>query len=77
MGITIEAIDDKPHPPFAVRVELECEAGDGASLLCKEREVFKHANGYIGCHGLAMAAGWLERQTPAGRAWICPECSGK
>ena len=76
MAITITAIDDKPHPPYTIRVELVCEAEDYA-LLCKESEVFKHPNGYIGCHALAMRAGWLERQTPQGRIWICPECSGK
>jgi hypothetical protein len=73
MGITIEAIvGGEPHPPYRVRVDLACEAP-----LCTRREAFEHYNGYVGCHALAMTAGWLERQTPQGRIWFCPRCSGK
>jgi hypothetical protein len=75
MGIIITAIDSNPHPPYGIRVDLECEsAGD---MFCRGVERFENENGYIGCHAMAMDAGWLERQTPQGRIWLCPRCSGK
>lgn len=71
MGISISLA---PEPDLEVTcriisVEIEC--------LCGVRQRFTHADGYIGSHALAMAAGWLERQTPEGRLWLCPACSGK
>lgn len=44
---------------------------------CSGNETFIYLDGYIRSHALAMAAGWLERQTSQGRLWLCPACSGK
>lgn len=44
---------------------------------CSGNETFIYQDGYTGSHAAAMQAGWLERQTPEGRLWLCPACSGK
>jgi hypothetical protein len=75
MSIIITAIGPNPHPPYGIRIELECEAA--TDIFYRGIDKFEHPNGYIGCHALAMSAGWMERQTPQGRSWICPRCSNK
>lgn len=73
MGIIIAAI--RKTPPCGVSVTLECDQPE--EIFCRGFEVFQHDDGYIGAHAAAMDAGWLERQSPRGRMWICPACSGK
>lgn len=76
MGITIEATKPLGHvPPIPVQVQLECDAVE--EFFCRGFEVFTSDDGYIGAHHLAMTAGWLERNGPQGRVWLCPVCSGK
>lgn len=70
MGISISV----PEPDLEVAcriisVEIECS--------CGVRQRFTNPDGYVGSHAAAMQAGWLERQTPEGRLWLCPACSGK
>lgn len=61
--------------PRRIIVRLECEEQGG--LFCRGSQEFQDEGGYISVHGLAMFAGWLERQSDQGRQWICPACSGK
>lgn len=61
--------------PLGVSVFLECDEPE--SIFCRGFATFEHEDGYVGAHKDAMAAGWLERQSPRGRLWICPACSGK
>lgn len=58
--------------PLPVKIELICEM-----MFCRAFEAFTDADGYIGAHRAAMTKGWLERQSPEGRLWICPHCSKK
>ena len=58
-----------------IQVELDCD--DRSKMFCHGHKIFSDPNGYIGAHTLAMLAGWLERNGPQGRIWLCPECSGK
>ena len=74
MGIKIEATQTIDFPyPFGMT--LECDAA--REIFCRGVEVFADPQGFIGCHKLAMKAGWLERNTSTGREWLCPRCSGK
>jgi hypothetical protein len=73
MTISIYAVDGPI--PRQITVAMECEAA--TEFFCRGVEAFTHPDGYIGAHSAAMTAGWLERQTDQGRAWICPRCSGK
>jgi hypothetical protein len=61
--------------PLPIKIELECDAATG--FFCRGVASFSSPEGYVGAHSAAMAAGWLERQAPQGRLWLCPECSGK
>lgn len=70
MGIII-----KGAGPGAVEVALECD--ETAAFFCRGFAVFTSPEGFVGCHSDAMKAGWLERNGPKGRMWICPACSGK
>ena len=70
MGISIEAVADEQ-----IEVTLECDAR--TAFFCRGFEHFRHPDGYIGIHAEAMTQGWLERQGPQGRIWLCPVCSGK
>jgi hypothetical protein len=56
--------------PGSIIMWLQCDT-------CGAVERFTHADGFIGAHASAMTKGWLERQAPQGRLWLCPECSGK
>jgi len=58
-----------------MRLTLYCDAA--SAMFCRGFESFEHPDGFIGAHAVAMANGWLERQTSQGRLWLCPECSGK
>lgn len=73
MGINIEAIDVLPMPA-RLRVRLECDIVE--DMFCRGFEDFESEQGFVGCHSMAMAAGWLERQDGE-RKWLCPRCSGK
>lgn len=75
MGIIITSDTKRTEPPFGVVVMLECDAV--TEFFCRGFEEFRHPDGFAGAHGEAMKAGWLERQTSAGRSWLCPACSGK
>jgi hypothetical protein len=76
MGISIEVDAIVPvDSPERLVMTLECE--DTSDIFCRGFEKFSHADGYIAMHRQAMDAGWLERQTDQGRAWVCPRCSGK
>jgi len=75
MGIIIAVTGRSPTPPIGVSVTLECD--EATAFFCRGFEVFEHEDGFIGAHAAAMKAGWLERQSPRGRLWICPRCSGK
>lgn len=74
MGIKITTPEagDFPRP---VTVTLECD--DGRMMFCRGFIQYIDPEGYKGCHTAAMREGWLERQAPSGRLWLCPECSGK
>lgn len=75
MGLIITASDTKGNlPADGIRLMLECDVlGD---IFCRGFETFE-AIGYIEAHSAAMNAGWMERQSPRGRLWACPRCSGK
>lgn len=73
MGITITAV--RKTVPRGVSVFLECDEVE--SIFCRGFATFEDDDGYVGAHKAAMKAGWLERQSPRGRLWICPACSGK
>lgn len=77
MGIIISALTQHPAPscPGPVRITLECDAA--TEMFCRGVAHFEHADGFVGAHALAMAGGWLERNSSQGRLWLCPECSGK
>jgi len=68
MGI---AAQTSGHYPRDIALTLSC---DGCLNF---EEVFTSPDGYVGCHAAAMTKGWLERQAPQGRLWLCPQCSGK
>lgn len=74
MGLIITSAEEG-IPPRRVNVTLECDKP--TAFFCRGIAVFTSPDGFIGCHSAAMDAGWLERQSPEGRLWICPECSGK
>lgn len=74
MGIAITASQDNDFP-YPLAVALECDVATG--FFCRGFEIFHHQDGYVGAHADAMKAGWLERQAPQGRLWLCPNCSGK
>lgn len=70
MGISIYVLDEGSPLPRGVIVGLTCDvAGCGGAERLQAC--------YIDAHGAAMSLGWLERQTPQGRLWLCPACSGK
>lgn len=75
MGISISASGRPSEMPLPLVIVLECDAAE--SLFCRGFEQFDEADGFVVAHTLAMARGWLERQAPQGRLWICPACSGK
>ncbi len=76
MGIIISAAEPFGHvPPIPVVVRLECD--DASMMFCHGFADFRDPAGYVGAHAKAMAAGWMERSSPKGRLWLCPECSGK
>lgn len=75
MTLEISAVDEAAPVPRQIMVQFSCDSP--ADLLCGERQIFRHAGGYIGCQLEAMKAGWLERHTDNGRIWLCPNCSGK
>lgn len=70
---TVDAVGRTPR--VAVKVTLECDKP--TAFFCQGIGVFESEDGFIGAHQAAMKAGWLERNDPAGRLWICPACSGK
>lgn len=72
MGIKISCGD--PLPGGTVLLRLECDVA--SDIFCRGFESFETGEGFIGCHALAMKAGWLERQDGE-RKWLCPRCSGK
>lgn len=74
MGISLEVATHN-EMPYRIEMTLECEAA--SQMFCRGFEKFSEPDGYIACHSAAMRAGWLERQTDQGRAWVCPTCSGK
>jgi hypothetical protein len=74
MGLAIEASRDNDFP-YPLQVRLECDAA--AEFFCRGFETFSHQDGFVGAHADAMKTGWLERQAPEGRIWLCPACSGK
>jgi hypothetical protein len=72
MGITIEA-----DPESKGIVVLLCCDGDDHGLF-PSATTFRHPDGFVGCHKLAMASGWLEHDAgERGRVWLGPCCSGK
>ena len=75
MGIDISAKNNDPHIGEVVIV-LTCDSGE-PFIFCRGSESFEHPEGFIAIHGEAIKAGWLERQGPQGRTWLCPACSGK
>lgn len=76
MGMIIRATEPYSHvPPISVALDLECD--EPTAMFCRGFVTFTSTDGYVGAHREAMKAGWLERQSPRGRLWICPECSGK
>jgi hypothetical protein len=78
MGISITTLiyaGDRRPEPLNISVELECDEATG--FFCRGVEKFVSPEGYVGCHNDAMNAGWLERQAPRGRIWLCRACSGK
>ena len=80
MGLIIKVagalvVGDVATAPVPIEVILECDRP--VAFFCSGIGVFKSEAGFVGCHEKAMKAGWLERNSPQGRLWICPECSGK
>jgi hypothetical protein len=69
MGIAAEM---NGYYPRDITLTLSCDAA-----ACLAFEAFTSPDGYVGCHAAAMTKGWLERQAPQGRLWLCPKCSGK
>lgn len=82
MGISI-AVTCLPLPeefprPLVIRLQCDSAIEDIArGFFCLGFEEFNQADGFVAAHSLAMARGWLERQSPQGRIWLCPMCSGK
>jgi hypothetical protein len=77
MGIRIQCDDESAAPPRPISVFLVCD-GDGHGMFPADVAIFRHPEGFVGCHKLAMGAGWLERDGGArGRLWLGPCCSGK
>jgi hypothetical protein len=79
MGIIIRS-SVAEHPlsrpfPLPVAVDLECD--EASEFFCRGIETFTSEEGFVGAHAAAMKAGWLERNGPNGRMWLCPRCSGK
>lgn len=70
MGISISAANEAASLPREIVIDLSCD-----EALCSGTSRLQAC--YIDAHGAAMASGWLERQTPQGRLWLCPACSGK
>ena len=68
MGISMSC-DMSADVPRDLTVSLICDG------VCFNQAAF--TCGYVEAHGAAMRAGWLERQAPSGRLWLCPACSGK
>lgn len=68
MGIEISRLADQHN----ILVNLICDA-EG----CGWNEYFTRLDGYVGVHNAVMSMGWLERNGPQGRLWLCPRCSGK
>lgn len=68
MGIEISRLADQHN----VLVKLTCD-----TAACQSDEYFTRLEGFTACHAAAMALGWLERNGPQGRLWLCPACSGK
>ena len=54
-----------------VRLTLTCDAGD-----CANEQTFAQPD-YVAQRAAATKAGWVERQTSAGRLFFCPQCSGE
>ena len=73
MGIDISAKNNDPQIGEVVTV-LTCDAAD--EFFCRGSEAFEDG-GFIEQHTKAIEVGWLERQAPQGRLWLCPACSGK
>lgn len=73
MGISISIDESTPPPRFAI-IELECDVR--RDILCRGVARYE-TTGFVAAHGIAMLEGWLERQAPEGRIWLCPACSGK
>jgi hypothetical protein len=71
MGIAIMAAEQPP----GITLRLECD--EATDIFCRGFSVYERQPGYIEAHVIAMAEGWLERQSDQGRRWICPRCSGK
>jgi hypothetical protein len=74
VSLTIQ-YDEKQPIPRDSWLLLECDAA--TEFFCRGFARFDDPDGFIGAHRAAMAAGWLERQAPSGRLWLCPACSGK
>jgi hypothetical protein len=75
MGISIELDPPSAEYPYPIAMTLECDSA--RDMFCRGFTRYLHQDGYQGCHSMAMADGWLERQAPQGRLWLCPQCSGK
>lgn len=74
MTIAVAAHETGPYPR-SVTVTLSCDSA--VDIFCRGFEDFTSQDGFVGAHSLAMTKGWLERQGPQGRIWLCPACSGK
>lgn len=72
--MAIAAHENGPYPR-TITVTLSCDSS--TDIFCRGFEDFTSPDGYIGCHSMAISKGWLERQGPQGRQWLCPQCSGK
>ena len=77
LAVTTER-DDGPYPRPII-LTLTCDSGptcghDEQSLFPPARAEFKHPDGFVGARAAATAAGWLERQVPQGRIFLCPDC---
>jgi hypothetical protein len=76
MGITIRTANDGDPVPRPIIVLLACDGADHG--MFPTDAIFRHPDGFVGCHKMAMEAGWLERDGgPRGRLWLGPCCSGK
>lgn len=77
MGIIIHVIVDRAQSSASTPIEMVLKCDVASEMFCRGFEKFTGDAGFIGCHAAAIAKGWLERQGPRGRLWLCPECSGK